>query len=243
MRNDIERAVDTVLSGLATTPAQREQLIQTALKTSVGAEPPPRKFFEQLPSIRMPRLAMIAIAAVLLMLLPLLPQPQKDPFVRYSSEDGQDYYVTGSGEPTSSTSAIASSGRIAPGSYSGLSFEDAERVYGTRIPRMNWLPGDAVLTHLFVEVSDMDRTVVIRYENDQGSIFLTIDNFFTEEIAMMWFPQNEEGEYITLANGVQAYITTNVTRHTITWQEGYTVYHLSGVVSREELLRMMESIR
>ena len=60
---------------------------------------------------------------------------------------------------------------------------------------------------------------------------------------MMWFPQSEEGEYITLANGVQAYITTNVNRHTITWQEDYTVYHLSGVVSREELLRMVESIR
>lgn len=242
MRNDIERAVDTVLSGLATTPEQRQRILQAAMAEETSINPPIRHKFT-VPRLLIPRAVLVGAAALLMLLLPLLPQPEEDPFERYSSEDGQSYYVTGAGVPTLRPGAIADSETIPPGSYSGLSFEEAERVYGSPIPRLTWVPGDAVLTHLIAEVCDMDRTVVIRYENEQGSILLMIDNFFAEEIAMMWFPQSEEGEYITLANGVQAYITTNVNRHTITWQEDYTVYHLSGVVSREELLRMVESIR
>lgn len=251
MSNDIKRAVDTTLSGLTTSPARKEQLIRTAKEKGCQESPPTQEIRDNRVHLRlslslsfgMPHLLAALAVVVLVMVLPLLKAPQRDPFVRFSSEDGQNYFVTGAGVPTPQPGAIAGSESIPPGSYSGLSFEEADQVYGSKIPRITWLPEGAALTHLSAEVYDLDRSVVIRYQIDRGPILFTIYDFFTDEIGMIWFPQNGEGEYITLANGAKAYITTNVSKRSIVWQVGYTVYHISGEVTLEELLRMAESIR
>lgn len=247
MSNDIRRAVDTTLSGLTVSAARQAQLVRTAKEQGCQESAARRDNRLHLHltlslSFGMPHLLAALAVIVLVTLLPLLQSPRKDPFVRFSSEDGQSYFVTGAGVPTPQPGAIASSDSIPPGSYSGLSLEEADRVYGSKIPRLTWLPEGAALTHLSAEVYDMDRSVVIRYQIDRGPILFTIYDFFTDEIGMIWFPQNDEGEYITLANGAKAYITTNISKHSIVWQEGYTVYHISGEVTLEELLRMADSI-
>lgn len=246
MRNDIERAVDTTLSGLRVDAARQTQLIRNAMNASTGstksARPRGLKLSMGFP---LPHVAVAALVIILATLVPLLKAPQKDPFVRYSSEDGQDYIVSASGEATPQPGAIADSTLYTAGNYHGTSFEEADLVYGERLPRFGWLPEKATLTDIYVDVYEQPptRDILIRYEFPHGSCQLLISDIAAGEGGMFYIFQDGEGEYRTLQNGQEVYITTNGSRQVIVWQKGYTIYQLSCNVTLEEAIRMAESIR
>ena len=237
MRNDIERAVDTVLSGLTVDASRQEQLIRSALQAK--QETPARKPMLTIrfaPSHRL----VAALLVVLLLLLPLF-KPETDPFYRYSSEDGQDYFVTGNSDVTPSTDAIADHVSSETGIYQGASIEEAEAVYQGHIPQFAWLPEGAKLERINAATLRRMRTATLLYQ-DPYVLFCLEDNF-TGEFGNAWFPQDDVGEYRTLSNGQQVYITTNYGRCTIIWQQGFINYSLATDASLEDAIRMVESIR
>ena len=181
-----------------------------------------------------------ALLVVLLLLLPLL-KPETDPYIRYSSEDGQDYVVTGNSDPTPSTGAIADQKPLETASYQGTSIEEATAVYGKPIPQLTWLPESAKLDHINAATVRRIRTANFVYK--EPYIRLGIDDYLTGEFGNTWFPQDDVGEYRTLSNGQQVYITTNYGRYTIVWQKGFTIYSLTTDASLEDAIRMVESIR
>ena len=236
MRNDIERAVDTVLSGLTVDASHQEQLIRSALQARQAAPArKPKLTFQFAPSHRL----VAALLVVLLLLLPLL-KPETDPFYRHSSEDGQDYFVTVHSDVTPSTDAIADHVSSETGIYQGASIEEAEAVYQGHIPQFAWLPEGAKLERINAATLRM-RTATLLYQ-DPYVLFCLEDNF-TGEFGNAWFPQDDVGEYRTLSNGQNVYITTNCGRCTIIWQQGFINYSLATDASLEDAIRMVESIR
>lgn len=237
MRNDIERAVDTVLSGLTVDASRQEQLLRCALQARQAAPArKPKLTFQFAPSHRL----VAALLVVLLLLLPLL-KPETDPFYRHSSEDGQDYFVTGNSDVTPSTDAIAAPVELEEASYQGTSIEEATAVYGKQIPQLTWLPEGVRLE--FVCAATVPEMRIADFVYREPSIYLSILDHITGEIGNFWVPQDEEGEYRTLSNGQQVYITTNYGKYSIVWQQGYVIYHLTTDASLEDAIRMVESIR
>ncbi len=237
MRNDIERAMDTVLSSLTVDAARQEQLIRSALQAK--RETPAHKpglSFQFSPSHRL----VAALLVVLLLLLPLF-TPETDPYYRYSSEDGQDYFVTNNSDVTPSTDAIADPGELEEAYYQGTSIEEATAVYGKQIPQLTWLPEGIRLELVDACTSPATRIADFLYKDPY--ILFSVMDYFTGEIGNLWFPQDEEGEYRTLSNDQTVYITTNYGRRTIIWQQGFTIYSLSTEASLEDAIRMVESIR
>lgn len=248
MRNDIERAVNTVLSGLTVDAAQQEEIVRNAIRSGLPSQKPPKPRDLRLKlklslTFPLPHLVVAALVVVIVTLAPLftLPQPQQDPHIRYSSEDGQDYFVTGDVEPTPHTGAIAAPGDIKEAFYRGTSFEDAEKAYQTHLPRITWLPEGAVLEMIDLGTIPDFRDAVIVYAPPQ--IMLHITDYANGEKGLMWVPQDQEGEYMTLSNGQTVYVTTNHGDYAIVWQKGCVNYSLYTAASLEDALRMVESIR
>ena len=237
MRNDIERTVDTVLSGLTVDASRQEQLLRCALQARQAAPArKPKLTFQFSPSHRL----VAALLVVLLLLLPLL-KPETDPYYRYSSEDGQDYFVTNNSDVTPSTDAVAAPGELEDAYYQGTSIEEATAVFGKPIPQLTWLPESIKLELVDACTSPATRIADFLYKDPY--ILFSVMDYFTGEFGNLWFPQDEEGEYQTLANGQNIYITTNYGRLTIIWQQGFTIYSLSTEASLEDAIRMIESIR
>ena len=240
MRNDLERAVDTVLSGLATTPEQRQRILQAAMAEENSINPPLRHKFT-VPRLLIPRAVLVGAATLLMLLLPLLPQPEEDPFERYSSEDGQSYYVTGDPGMLPNAGAIADPGNYVEATYCGTSFEEAEKAYQSPLPRITWLPEGAVLERIEIGTYPEVRDAAMKYNDPY--ILLHILEYVNGEMGLLWVPQDQEGEYMTLSNGQEIYVTTNHGMYSISWQKGYAHYGLYTDASLEDALRMVESIR
>lgn len=236
MRNDIERAVDTVLSGLTVDPVQQEQLIHHAIHAA-APEPAARRSISISPS----RAIVAVLVFVLIMILPLFKPPQKDPFVRYSSEDGQDYFVAGATDPTSSSGAIADPTPLQEGSYQGTSIEEATAVYGTHIPQLTWLPEGASLNFICISVEPSIRIADFFYK--EPYITFSVTDHVLGEFGNLWVPQDGEGEYITISTGQVIYVTTNNDIYSLVWEKGYEIYFMSTEASLEDAIRMVESIR
>ena len=236
MRNDIERAVDTVLSGLTVDAARQEQLIRRAAQPE-AAKPRPGYAFSLSPV----RTAAVVLLALLILVLPLLRLPQKDFYVRYSSEDGQDYFITSNTDPTPSAGAIADPVELEEAQYQGTSFEEAAAVYGSDFPRLTWLPEGAKLEMVIATTIPELRIADIRYK--EPAIFFSAQDHVLGEIGNFWVPQDDVGEYRTLSNGQEVYITTNYGKYSIVWQKGLVIYHLFTEASLEDALRMVESVR
>ena len=109
------------------------------------------------------------------------------------------------------------------------------------MPQLTWLPEGARLE--YVCATTIPEMRIADYIYKDPSVILSVIDHVTGEIGNFWAPQDEEGEYQTLSNGQQVYITTNYGKYTIIWQKGYVIYHLSTEASLEDAIRMVESIR
>ena len=62
------------------------------------------------------------------------------------------------------------------------------------------------------------------------------------ETAQFLFEQNEHGT-LTLCNGWDVYLTTNIERSAAIWLDGDTTYSLFGKTSEADIVNMINSIR
>lgn len=64
-----------------------------------------------------------------------------------------------------------------------------------------------------------------------------------EGLSYTYVEQDEEGEFVTLPDGREVYVTTNMGWQSIAWMENDMQIVLTGSLTREEAIRMAESVK
>lgn len=258
--NDIGRSIDTVLSGMTVSPARKEALVRTAIESKRLALRPepgwqescPRKRTERANQVKLkfhfslsfglPHMVVAAIVVIVVMIAPLFAPEQKDFFKSWQSDDGEYYMVEGLGKEQSGT-AEADNVPTEYGMFQCTTLEEAEAYFGAAVPVINWLPEGWAAVDYNVGVLQFSRSCSVFYERGEKevisySVFETYDG-----TAYTYVEQDGEGEFVTLADGREIYITHNIDRLTVTWTEGKREFFFSGDFTREEAIRMAESVK
>lgn len=248
--NDLKRAADSILSGLTTTPEMQENLIRTAMasqprKRTEGVSPANRvklKLNFSL-SFGLPHLIVAAIVIIAVMVLPLFLPGQRAIFKSWQSEDGEYYMVQGHESDSHPQIAEADSTLPPVGNFQPATYEEACTCYGAMLPVLNFLPEGTALNSYSVSVLDVCRSCLTTYLTKDGIILFQVREFFEASSAYTYVEQDGEGEHVQLSNGQQVYITTNGPYLTVTWQNEENDFMLSGSFTREEAIRMAESVK
>lgn len=249
--NEIERAVDTVLSGLTTTPARQEELIRRAMESRArekGSRPmteraaPVKVKLRFSLSFGLSHMIVAAIVVVIVMVAPLFAPGRQTSFNTWQTEDGEYYMVQGEGITQSSQVADADDKPNEYGVFECETQDEAAQYFGTAIPAMTWLPDGWAPQQYIVVTSEYSRTLNIIYLRGEGSIVYTVYESY-DGLSYTYVEQDGEGAHITLSDGRVVYVTHNVDRLSVSWTEGSWEFFFSGDVTREEAIRMAESIK
>lgn len=103
-----------------------------------------------------------------------------------------------------------------------------------------WIPAD----YRLVEVSELSFGKIVRcsalYEADRGEFLISITQ--TDDTALSLSIEKEPGGYTYQFNGVEYYIVSDLERSKAGWQYSGCSYSISGDVSEQEIIRIIESI-
>lgn len=247
--NDLKRAVDSALSGLTTTLEMQENLIRTAMasqprkrtKESTARNRVKLKLNFSL-SFGLPHLVVAAIVIVLVMVLPLFAPGTRTIFNTWQSEDGEYYMVQGTGKEHNEQVAEADVRPTEYGAFECQTLEEAKQHFGTPMPTPSWLPERWLLENVTVIASEYSRMLNVVYTSNEGILIFSANENY-EGAYYTYIEQDSEGEFITLDDGREIYITHNVNRLTVTWLENNMEVFFSGDFTREEAIRMAESVK
>lgn len=240
--NDIIRSVDTVLSGLTVSESRKEALVRRAMGTHHPAAKADHRGRFSL-SFPMPHMIVAAIVVVIVIIAPLFVPEQTEFFDNWQYGDGEFYMVDGVRKEQNSQVAEADNRPGELGFFTAQSAEEAKHYYGADLPVLRWIP-DRFSADIFnVTVMEDLRSCTAVYNSDGGPIIFEITDYFDPTSAYTYISQDGMGEYITLDNGTQVYATTNAGYQTLAWAKGRVSFLLSGSFTREEAIRMAESVR
>jgi len=247
MKNaDIIRSVDTMLSGLTVSDARKEALIRHA----VGAAPAPAKGTDKVRikfrfslSLPLPHMIVAAIVVVIVLVAPLFVPGQTKFFDNWQYGDGEFYMVDGVNREQNSQVAEADNRPGEMGFFSVASPEEARHYYGSGLPVLCWIPDRFEINECNVNVMEELRSCTTVYVSDEGPLIFEVTDYFDPTSAYTYISQDGMGEYITLNNGMEVYVTTNAGYQTMAWEDGRVSFLLSGSFTREEAIRMAESIQ
>lgn len=248
--NDLKHAVDSVLSGLTTTPEMQENLIRTAMasqprkrtKESTAANRVKLKLNFSL-SFGLPHLVVAAIVIILVMVLPLFAPAAKTNFATWQSEDGEYYMVQGTGKEHNEQVAEADVWPTEDGMFDCKTLEEANEHFGTKIPVITWMPEGWTANMYSVGVAGSMRTFAASYEKDEEVILVYTIFENRDGLSYTYVEQDGEGEHVKLPDGREVYVTTNMGWQSIAWMENDMQILLSGSLTREEAIRMAESVK
>ena len=242
--DDIIRSIDTNLSALTVSETRKADLVRQAM----GDKPalPTRgndlrvklRFSLSLP---LPHAVIVAIVVVILMVAPMFMPNRPAFFKSWQSEDGEHYMVQGMGKEQNGT-ATADNIPTEYGVFDCPTLEDVQKYYGTLPPLPTWMPGGATWLAYNVGATSMSRNLSAVYLYNEATLVYTIyENYDGHTYTAV--EQSEEGEHVTLATGQEVYITKNLDYLTIFWTDDSKEFMLTGLITREEAIRMAESVR
>ena len=247
--NDLKRAVDSALSGLTTTPEMQETLIRTAMASQPQKRAKENAIKNRVKlklnfslSFGLPHLVVAAIVIILVMVLPLFAPGTRTIFNTWQSEDGEYYMVQGTGKKYNEQVAEADVRPTEYGVFQCHTLEEARKHFGTPMPMPYWLPEGWQLNDITVIASEYSRILNVAYTSDDRILIFNANENY-EGICYTYIEQDSEGEFVTLNNGREIYITHNIDRLTVTWLENNMEIFFSGDFTREEAIRMAESVK
>lgn len=243
--NDIERAIDTTLSGLTTTDARRAELVRKAMSQPTEALRKTGRVNLKLNlslSFGLSHMIVAAIVVIVMLVAPLFAPGTKTNFDTWQSEDGEYYMVQGTGKNQHEQVAEADVRPTEYGVFECQTLEEARKYFGTPMPMPYWLPEGWQLNDITVIASEYSRILNVAYTNDDGILIFSANENY-EGICYTYIEQDGEGEFITLDDGREIYITHNIDRLTVTWLENNMEIFFSGDFTREEAIRMAESVK
>lgn len=257
--NDVKRAADSVLSGLTATPEMQENLIRTAmqepLKRSVAGRCP-RKRTEGVSandrvklklnfslSFGLPHMVVAAIVIIVVMIAPLFAPGARTIFKTWQSEDGEYYMVQGIGKENNENVVEAGAWPTEEGVFDCKTIEEANQRFGTGMPIITWMPEGWTADMYTVSALGSMRTLTASYQNGEtGRIVYTIyEN--RDGLSYTYVEQDGEGEHVKLSDGREVYVTTNMEWQSVAWMQNDMQLLVSGSITREEAIRMAESVK
>jgi len=159
------------------------------------------------------------------------------------SPDGQQYVISGQQiDPGLVNEGIAdNAGQVKTISTTDLS--EAEKMLGYKPLIPSWVPDGWAVESYYVRIASA-AAFRIRYQNEQDEELLRfgITIYPDAERALLEFEQAKAGAE-TQCNGGAVYVAQNVDRCVAVWQIGTACYSLSGPITTEEIIQMINSIQ
>lgn len=120
---------------------------------------------------------------------------------------------------------------------------EAEKVLGLSPHIPSWLPDGWTVENYYVRIASA-ITFRIKYHNNQndGLLRFSIIIYPDTEKALREFEQTKAGT-VTLCNDWDVYIAKNVDRCIAVWQANTTCYSLSGPITSDDVVQMINSIQ
>ena len=165
--------------------------------------------------------------------------------ITHQTEDEGQYIMQGIETPAGFGS-VADAGPALDhiGIYDTTSWQEVVYLMGGKPQVPHWLPsGWSILTYT-VSLTDVSSGLTIIYLHDEtgGSLLFQSTTFFDLSSLYSYIEQNSEGVVTELADGTKVYITDNIDNATATWHSTHSTYLLSGDVTKDKLVRIVDSM-
>lgn len=189
------------------------------------------------------RFAVVMCLVVLITTAGLL-VPEGWIITRQSEDEGQ--YIMQGVETPDGLRSVAEAGPALSniGYHRTANWKEAVTILGG-IPHVpTWMPSNWSVYEYGLELSNVLSSFTITYQNDTtgaGIVYETTVYFALDQMTEI-VEQNEKGEYVTIANGTQIYVSRNFDYISATWNTNNTSYFLGGTITEEQLIRIIESI-
>lgn len=186
----------------------------------------------------------VVMCLICIMFCSILLLPQGWIITRQAEDEGQ--YIMQGIETPAGFGSVADAGpaldRI--GTYNTSSWPEVVRLMGGKPHVPQWMPSDWTILTYNVGLTSTSSSLTIIYLNESTSRTLIYQTTTYFELSSLhrYVEQNDEGHNIELANGTQVYITDNIDNISAAWYAGSSDYVLSGSISENELIRVIESI-
>lgn len=165
--------------------------------------------------------------------------------ITHQSEDEGQYIMQGVETPAGLRSVAEAGPSFSNiGYHRTVSWKEAVTILGG-IPHVpTWMPSDWSVYEYGLELSNVLSSFTVTYQNDTtgASIVYETTVYFALDQMTEIVEQNEKGEYVTITNGTQIYISSNFDYISATWNTNNTSYFLGGSITEEQLVRIIESI-
>ncbi len=161
------------------------------------------------------------------------------------TEDGQTYELRGQTVEVSKGQQATAAG---DGILQDLTTDDLSEMtafLGFTPPLPTWVPDGWKLEEYdaFTIYGDWEVSVFYLAEGIDTSLSYTCSYAADPSTVIAGFPQDGVGEYVTLAGGKTVYFSTNIEDTIAIWQQQNQYMFISGPISRNEIIEMIDSIQ
>lgn len=165
--------------------------------------------------------------------------------ITHQTEDKGQYIMQGIETPAGFGS-VADAGPALDhiGIYDTTSWQEVVHLMGGKPQVPHWLPSGWTILTYTVSLTDVSSGLTIIYLHDEtgGSLLFQSTTFFDLSSLYSYIEQNSEGVVTELADGTKVYITDNIDNATATWHSTHSTYLLSGDVTKDKLVRIVDSM-
>lgn len=122
------------------------------------------------------------------------------------------------------------------------SLEELIQVMGYKPALPEWLPQGWKVDSYYFYGSVVFDSLTVSYENTDQELVYTITEYHDSDYASEYIEQNEKGEYVD-CHGMKVYMAFNMDRSVCSWSKELTHYTLFGSLNRQELLKIIASVK
>lgn len=248
--NDIERAIDTTLSGLTTTDERRAELVRKAMSQPTEALRKTGRVNLKLNlslSFGLPHMVVAAIVVIVVLVAPMLIEYER--LKTYHSED-EGWYIIQGHDDAQNQVAQAEHKPLPEGNYMFDTMEEAFEFAGGGLPIPTWMPERYESYQIMLNVAVDEGTEIFRSfcwtvatPDQEDSVIYNWTYYHDISSAMTYVEQNEAGEYVKLYDGREIYCSSNFQYESAVWVNGAEEFFIGGSLTREEAIRMAESVK
>ena len=205
-----------------------------------------RKFqprFSFSPRTALGRFAVVMCIAILIVTSSLI-LPEGWIITRQSEDEGQ--YIMQGIETPDGFRSVAEAGPATgrSGMYVTSEWAEAVQYMGGIPPVPQWLPSGWSIQQYTIGLMSNVSSLTITYVHPHKNTVMTYTYYiFFDYNLNMAVEQDEEGVCETLDTGTEIYIATNMGHHTAVWYTDQVEYMVTGEITHEQLLHIVESVR
>lgn len=128
--------------------------------------------------------------------------------------------------------------------FDTANYEEAVEFFGFQPHAPQWLPGGWQTTLYSVDQLAAYKRFTISYQHTQSHASLTFTERCYADISLLRLEleQNDSGSQIAINDSLSVYFSQNYDLATAQWQMGHSLCTLYGAISKDDILRCIQSI-